>query len=385
MSQEEPVLNMNRQALEAQEEKFLASYAVHSSKTLGRRHSEEEHDFRKPFQRDRDRVIHSGAFRRLEYKTQVFVNTEGDYYRTRLTHTLETAQIARTLARNLCLNEDLVEASALCHDLGHTPFGHAGQEIMNELMQGQGGFEHNLQSLRIVDELEKRYPQFPGLNLCEETREAIAKHSPERTQGFPEGWPSLEGQLVDVVDSIAYLAADLDDGLHSGILRVEELVDLELFRKAHEKVKKKVGFFDMKLYRRPLISEIINLLVQDLLSQTTANLKQNDVRNLCDVRQAQGLLVTFSQDMGRAKGKTHEFLQRCFYGHWRVRRMAVRAQKILTSLFETFVAHPDILPPEHQENCHCYGVEKGVCDYIAGMTDRFALEEVSRLNLPSRN
>ncbi|MGE4158939.1 MAG: dGTP triphosphohydrolase, partial [Planctomycetota bacterium] len=251
---------LTRHDLEQREESLLGPYAVFSGRTKGRVHDEAPHPYRTEFQRDRDRVIHSSAFRRLEYKTQVFVNHEGDYYRTRLTHTLETAQIARTLARSLRLNEDLVETAALAHDLGHTPFGHAGQDVMDELMKPHGGFEHNLQSLRIVELLETRYPQFPGLNLCEESREAIAKHSPKDVMGLPPGWPSLEGQLVDTVDSIAYLSADLDDGLRSGILTPEQISSLDLVSQALERVRQKSPHLDFREHRRPLISEIINIL-----------------------------------------------------------------------------------------------------------------------------
>lgn len=359
---------------------MLAPYAVFSGRTKGRIHVEDPHPFRTEFQRDRDRVIHSSAFRRLEYKTQVFVNHEGDYYRTRLTHTLETAQIARTLARSLRLNEDLVETAALAHDLGHTPFGHAGQDVMDELMKPHGGFEHNLQSLRIVELLETRYPQFPGLNLCEESREAIAKHSPKGVRGLPEGWPSLEGQLVDSVDSIAYLSADLDDGLRSGILTPEQISSLDLVKEALAHVRRKSPGLDMREHRRPLVSEIINILTRDLMEATALALGAQGIDSLGKVRGAAQPLVGFSEDVGRAKGRTHAFLMEHFYRHHKVQRMAVRAREVLTKLFETFCRHPEALPAAHQENCRRFGRERAVCDYIAGMTDRFALEEVGQIS-----
>ena len=251
---------LNRRDIEKREREIYASYAVLAESSAGRKHVGNQDPRRSCFQKDRDRIIHSSAFRRLEYKTQVFVNHEGDYYRTRLTHTLETAQIGRTVARALSLNEDLVEAAALAHDLGHTPFGHAGQDAMNELMKDHGGFEHNLQSMRIVDFLERRNPKFPGLNLSLETREAIGKHSPHGIEGLPKGWCSLEGQLVDIVDSVAYLAADLDDGLQSGILNLDQLQELELVQRAIEKIKDRGQSTDFKKTRHPLISRIISIV-----------------------------------------------------------------------------------------------------------------------------
>lgn len=380
MGHQRHIAILTRKDLEQREETFLGPYAVFSGRTKGRIHAEDPHPFRTEFQRDRDRVIHSSAFRRLEYKTQVFVNHEGDYYRTRLTHTLETAQIARTLARSLRLNEDLVETAALAHDLGHTPFGHAGQDVMDELMKPFGGFEHNLQSLRIVELMETRYPQFPGLNLCEESREAIAKHSPKDVMGLPPGWPSLEGQLVDTVDSIAYLSADLDDGLRSGILTPEQISKLDLVSQALDRVRLKAPDLDIREHRRPLISEIINILTHDLMESTALALDLEGVDSLAKVRSARQPLVGFSIEVGRSKARVHTFLMEHFYRHHKVQRMAVRAREVLFKLFETFCRHPEALPAAHQENCRKFGKERAVCDYIAGMTDRFALEEVAQIS-----
>jgi dGTPase len=373
---------LDRQAIEERELSLLCPYAVLSSKTQGRQHESQKDPFRTCFQQDRDRVIHSSAFRRLEYKTQVFVNHEGDYYRTRLTHTLETAQIGRSAARSLGLNEDLVEAAALAHDLGHTPFGHAGQDAMNSLMKEFGGFEHNLQSMRIVDFLEIHNPEFRGLNLSVETREAIAKHSQHKMEGMPAGWCSLEGQLVDIVDSVAYLAADLDDGLHSGILNFDQLNELELVKAAREKIKSLGKSTDFSRTRHPLISQIISILVEDLITQSQKNIEESKVDSLEDVRSYKDQLIGFSNDIAQVKGRTHVLLNTNFYQHPRVKRMSHKAFVFLNQLFDIYMKTPELLPLEHQNNFDDFGVPRVLCDYISGMTDRFAINELAQLSIP---
>jgi len=375
---------LHREKIEEREHQLYAPYAVYSDQSEGRQHPSQPDLWRSCFQQDRDRIIHSSAFRRLEYKTQVFVNHEGDYYRTRLTHTLETAQIGRTVARALGLNEDLVEAAALAHDLGHTPFGHAGQDAMNDLMKDYGGFEHNLQSMRIVDHLEIHNPQFSGLNLSVETREAIAKHSPHAINDLPEGWCSLEGQLVDIVDSVAYLAADLDDGLQSGILTLKQLNELELVQQAVDKIKSRGKSTDFSQTRHPLISQIISILVEDLITHSYHIVKESKVNSLEEVRAHKDKLISFSKDVARIKGKTHVFLNDNFYQHPRVKRMSYKAYSFLNQLFNIYMNASNMLPIEHQKNYEAFGVPRTICDYIAGMTDRFAMTELAQLTIPAK-
>lgn len=373
---------VGREFFEKLENEKLASYAAMSSASSGRKYSEQEHAFRTAYQRDRDRIIHSTAFRRLEYKTQVFVNHEGDHYRTRLTHSLEAAQIARTIARALQLNEDLTEALTLAHDLGHTPFGHSGEDTMNLLMQEHGGFEHNLQALRIVDLLEERYPDFAGLNLTFETREGIVKHSSSWTQRaskeFQDGMePVLEAQLVDLADEIAYTNHDLEDGLSSQILSLGDLRDIELWNEHFE--DEGLSVEDARLPIRIAVRGIINTLTTDLIRQTGENLETYDIKSLDGVRRHKGRIVAFTPSTVAKKDTLQAFLFNNLYRHHRVVRMAEKARRVVRDLFRAYTSNPLQLPPHIAHHIPDHGLERVVCDYIAGMTDRFALDEHSKL------
>jgi dGTPase len=374
---------VDRGAQEAWEEQHLAPYGMKSSASRGRRFLESEHPLRTRYQRDRDRVIHSSSFRRLEYKTQVFVNHEGDNYRTRLTHTLEAAQIARTVARALALNEELTECLTLGHDLGHTPFGHSGERVMDELMTGHGGFEHNKQTLRILEQLEVRYPEFPGLNLSWEVREGIIKHQPESDAHAPEEYapgeaPTLEAQLVDFVDEIAYNNHDIDDGLTSGMITIEQIRAVGLFREAHDVVLAR-GIEDDRILRHQVVRLIIDRCTQDLLETTLRQLHDARVQSVADVREAGRRLVAYTPPMAAQVRELKEFLLKNMYRHYRVVRMGDKAGRILSDLFQSFIAQPLQLPPRFQERIAQEGVYRVVCDYIAGMTDRFALDEHRKL------
>jgi dGTPase len=373
---------LTREALAQIEEEQLAPYAAKSGQTRGRVYPDEEHLYRSPYQRDRDRIIHTTAFRRLEYKTQVFVNYEGDYYRTRLTHTLEATQIARTIARALRLNEDLTEAITLVHDLGHTPFGHAGEETLGHLMKDHGGFNHTEQTLRIVDELERRYPRFPGLNLTWEVREGIVKHETEYdaadTSGFEPGLrPTLEAQVVNIADEIAYNTHDLDDGLRSGLLRPDDLEEegVTLWREATATIK--APFSEMTRHR--IIRYLIDREVTDVIRSTTARLRQAGISSLQDVRNHPAPLVGYTDELAAHNRDLKGFLYRRMYRHYRVVRMAVKARRFLTELFEAYVSEPNQLPADTQSRLENTALHRVVCDYIAGMTDRYALQEHSRL------
>jgi dGTPase len=374
---------VNRLRQEAWEASHLAAYGMKSAQSRGRRYPEDEHPLRTRYQRDRDRVVHSSSFRRLEYKTQVFVNHEGDNYRTRLTHSLEGATIGRTVARALGLNEELVECLVLGHDLGHTPFGHSGERVMDELMRDHGGFEHNRQTLRILETLERRYPEFPGLNLTWEVREGMIKHKPESDAQAPPEYapgeaPTLEAQLVDFVDEIAYNNHDIDDGLTSGMISVEQIRAVRLFREAHDAVVAS-GLADERVLRHQVVRRIIDRCSQDLLENTLANLRAASVASVEDVRGAGRRLVAYSPPMGAAVRELKDFLYRNMYRHYRVVRMGDKAGRILRDLFQAFVAEPLQLPPRHQERIEDEGLPRVVCDYIAGMTDRFALDEHRKL------
>ncbi len=372
---------LSRERLEAEEERFLASYGMKSSQSRGRRYKETEHPYRSSFQRDRDRIIHSTAFRRLEYKTQVFVNHEGDYYRTRLTHTIEVAQVARTVARALGLNEDLTEAIALAHDLGHTPFGHAGEETLSELMKDSGGFEHNRQGLRVVDKLEKKYREFDGLNLTYEVREGIIKHHtpydlPEYREFEPDKSPALECQVVSLADEIAYTSHDLDDGLKAGLLGEKELREIKLWSSIYDEVAKKVS--EEEKIRYETIRSLINLLVNDLIVETERRLQHFQIKSVAEVRERKSI-VSFSSALEEGYRGLKLFLLERMYRHYRVIRMAEKAHRVIESLFEVYRKEPKQLPPSARESLKKEAIERLVCDYIAGMTDRFALEEYKKL------
>jgi dGTPase len=364
----------------------LAAYAVTPQSSRGRRIQEAAPESRNEFQRDRDRIVHSTAFRRLEYKTQVFVNHEGDHFRTRLTHSLEVAQIARSVARALGLNEDLTEAIALAHDLGHTPFGHAGQDALNECMRGHGGFEHNLQSLRVVDQLEQRYAAFDGLNLCFETREGVLKHcSAKQAEQLAEVGerflrkqrPSLEAQLANLADEIAYNNHDVDDGLRSGLLPLERLQSVAIFRRHLEAVRALYPALSERRLIHETIRRMINALATDLIQRSQANIAEAGPGSVDEVRAAPAL-IDFSAQMRREQQELKEFLHANLYRHYHVNRAAAKARRIVRELFEAFHGEPRLLPPEFQEQSQREGV-RAVADYVAGMTDRYAIREHRRL------
>jgi dGTPase len=373
----------SRPELERLEEQQLAPYACLSKYSKGRHYPEDEPDYRTVFQRDRDRILHTTAFRRLEYKTQVFFNYEGDYFRTRLTHTLEVAQIGRTIARALGANEDLVETICLAHDLGHSAFGHSGETTLARLMRDFGGFDHNKQSLRIVTILEKRYPDFPGLNLTWEVREGIVKHETEydivdASEYNPELRGHLEAQIANVADELAYTAHDLDDGLKSGMITPQSLEGIALWEILLESVGIQKNNFD-ELARRRIIRRLIGLEVSDLVYQTNMRLKESNVRS---VEELQGLpypVIGFSEDLHRRNRQLKDFLFTKLYRHYRVVRMAVKAERTLMDLFSAYTGEPSTLPPHIQDQIQEYGLERTVCDYLAGMTDRFAIEEHKKL------
>ena len=374
---------VDRRAWEERERQFLAAYAMKSADSRGRRHDEPEHPLRTRYQRDRDRIVHSSSFRRLEYKTQVFVNHEGDNYRTRLTHSLEGAQIGRTVARALGLNEELTECLVLGHDLGHTPFGHSGERVMDELMRDHGGFEHNRQTLRILEVLERRYPDFLGLNLTWEVREGIIKHQPESDHSAPEEYapgqaPTLEAQLVDFVDEVAYNNHDVDDGLTSGMIDVDGLREVTLFRTAHDAVLARGGV-EERIVRHQVVRRIIDRCCRDLIDTTLRRLDEAKVESVADVRQAGGRLVGYSPDVAAQVRELKDFLLTNLYRHYRVVRMGNKAGRLLRDLFEAYAAEPLQLPPRHQERIAEDGAQRAVCDYLAGMTDRFALDEHRKL------
>jgi dGTPase len=370
----------------------LSPVAQRGSESRGRRHPEHEHPYRSVYQRDRDRIVHSRAFRRLEYKTQVFVNHEGDHYRTRLTHSIEVSLIGRTVARALGLNEDLVESLALSHDLGHTPFGHLGEDVLAGALAGHGGFDHNRQTLRIVERLEDRYAQFPGLNLTWEVREGIAKHAgpidaaaaPEFAEYEPELQPPLEAQLIDFADEIAYNHHDIDDGLEAGLLDVDALAGENplLGRPLAEARSGLAGARERQVHTRALRG-LIDTLVTDLIETTRDNIEAAGVRSTDDVRRAGRPLVGFSPPVQEADRVLKAYLQRHLYRHHRIERMKDKARRVLLALFERYRANPRLLPDETRARVAADGLERVIADYIAGMTDRYAIEEHQRLFDPT--
>jgi len=373
----------DRAAVEWEEAERLAPFAVRSVESRGRIHSEPDHPYRTAFQRDRDRIVHARAFRRLEYKTQVFVYREGDHYRNRLTHTLEGSQISRTIARALRLNEDLAEAVALAHDLGHTPFGHAGERVLSDLMRNHGGFDHNRQSLRIVDLLEDRYPTFRGLNLTSETREGILKHGCrwEHPVPVPElaSQPSLEAQVVDVSDEIAYTNADLDDGLRSALLSTELLSGVGLWRETRAQVVSELGDVAEAVLHAQTVRAIINRLVTDLVESSAARLAESGVASVEDVRRTERPLIGFSAEIERGKRELKSFLYDNLYHHPRVLEMSDNGARILSDLFKVFGDDPSLLPDHVCDRFAEDGEARAIADYTAGMTDRFAMAEHDRL------
>lgn len=359
----------------------LLPAAMRSSATLGRRHAEPAHPYRDEFQRDRDRIIHSAAFRRLEYKTQVFVNGEGDHYRTRLTHTLEVCQIARTVARALHLNEDLAEAAALSHDLGHTPFGHAGERELDQLLENEGGFNHNAQGLRVVDLLEKRYPDFDGLNLTFEVREGFVRHGgravAEKQSEFPPGdAPLLEVAATMIADDIAYLAHDMDDGLYSGMVAGAELKNLELWRMASDVPE--FDDFPPSLKRTTGVRRLINILVTDLVENSRQNIVRFELVSVEKAREIRQKAINFSNEVDAMRKELKAFLFSNFYRHPNVMEVMEEARKKLRRIYSRYVHEPDLMPLEYRKLADIYGVARAAADYVAGMTDRFAKEEFAK-------
>lgn len=374
-------------------EAHLAPYAARSEASRGRRFPEPPPASRTEFQRDRDRIIHSTAFRRLEYKTQVFVNHEGDLFRTRLTHSIEVAQIARSIARNLRLNEDLVEAISLAHDLGHTPFGHAGQDALNACMKDFGGFEHNLQSLRVVDELEEHYGAFDGLNLMFETREGILKHCSVSNAGrlgdigqrfIDNKQPTLEAQLANLADEIAYNNHDIDDGLRSGLMSTMQLDEVDFWGRHRSEVETVFPGISGRRAIHETIRRMINALIVDLIHASQARIQEAGLKTIDDVRNAPAL-ITFSDEMRKEASLLKSFLRQNLYRHYQVNRMTSKARRIIKEMFEAFMQEPRLLPPDYQMPAEIRSEERErlqarkVADYIAGMTDRYAMREHRRL------
>ncbi len=378
-----------RQELEREEKNLLSSYAAKSADSKGRAYKEKEHPYRTAFQRDRDRIIHSSAFRRMEYKTQVFVNHEGDYYRTRLTHSLEASQIARVIASALRLNADLVETITLAHDLGHTPFGHAGEDELKSLMKDRGGFDHNLQSLRIVDFLEENYPDFRGLNLTYESRVGLFKHpelaleAQKRGMGKFEPFksPMLESQVVDLADEIAYDNHDIDDGLTSGLITEAELDKIGLWREAKKIARPSVST-KPSVRRYQIIRTLINLEVTDLLTQSQKNIKKSNIRTFKEAMDLDRFCISFSAALWKQREELRQFLKTRLYRHYRVVRMTDKARRFIRALFDVYLAQPEQLPPGSQKRLKSEGAHRVICDYIAGMTDRYAQDEYKKFFEP---
>ena len=377
---------IKRQDIEVLESRTLSPCAVKSGESWGRGFREKEHPYRTRFQRDRDRIIHASAFRKLEYKTQVFVYHEGDYYRTRLTHTLEVAQIARSICKSLQLNEDLAEAIALSHDLGHPPFGHTGQKVLNHLMKNHGGFEHNKQSLRIVKFLERRYPEFEGLNLSWEVLEGISKHSRDPDNPLLQReefrFPSLEGQVADFADGIAYNAHDLDDGITSNLLDLGQLRKVALWRENEKILDEQYTGLDFEMKKYQVVRRLINDLVTDFRKTTQKNIKKYGIQSADDVRSCEKRVAGFGPEIGAKNQELKKFLYANMYRHRHVRRMEFKAELYLTELFKAYNKIPELLPDTLlQENGHG-SLERRICDYVSGMTDRSSIGEYKKLFSP---
>jgi dGTPase len=374
-----------RQELEKRERQILAPYAQFSAETRGRKYPEEPAEWRTHFQRDRDRVIHARAFRRLEYKTQVFLNGTGDHLRTRLTHTIEVAGIARNIARALRINEDLTETIALAHDLGHSPFGHTGEEALNHLMKGRGGFEHNLQSLRVVELLEQKYPRFPGLNLSWEVREGLAKHSttydqPDRHPGFQATSPSLEAQVANLADEITYYSHDMDDGITSGLLTEKQLNhDVQIWSDAARRMKREYGDLADESRRYFIIRCIIDDQVRDVVQTTEKRILQSGVKSADDVRLQTKPLVRYSAARHQVNRQVREYLYQNLYYNPEVHEPNRRAVRMLEELFHYSLEHHQAIGEQSRKRARTDGWHRAVCDYLAGMTDRYAVQEHQRL------
>jgi dGTPase len=377
----------NRENLEKVEDVILAPYAVHAKNSKGRRFSESEPGFRTCFQRDRDRILHTSAFRRLEYKTQVFINYEGDYYRTRLTHTLEVTQIGRSIARALGANEDLVETICMAHDLGHPPFGHSGEATLNMMMKDFGGFNHNHHSYRIVTEIEKRYPDFPGLNLTWEVLEGMVKHETEYDKTDimefdPQLQGHLEAQITNVADELAYTSHDLDDGLRSGMITTEMLDGIELWDMVVENYGPASGSLN-DLSRHQIIRELVGLEVNSMIFNSNDRIEKSGIKTLQELQALPYKVVGFDDLMKNRNRILKDFLYKNMYRNHRVVRMQQKAERVLSELFTAYVKEPAMLPNQYQLQIDEKGKERTICDYLAGMTDRFAVDEYQRLFDPA--
>jgi len=377
----------------------LAPYAANNESSLGRRYPEDIPRHRSEFQRDRDRIIHSTAFRRLEYKTQVFVNHEGDLFRTRLTHSIEVAQMSRTIARALHLNEDLSEAIALAHDLGHTPFGHTGQDALNACMKDYGGFEHNLQSLRVVDELEEKYANFNGLNLTFESREGILKHCSIKNaeqlgdvgkRFINKTQANIEAQMVNLADSIAYNSHDVDDGLRSGFITIEQLRETQFFQSLYAKVEKQYPRLDDKRTIYEIVRRMIDEQIKDLIAESAIKIEQANPQSITDIRNNKESLIAFSNNMYEMHLELKRFLRENLYRHYRVHRMSHKAGNVISKLFQALLNDLRLMPPEYKNKARQEEEKNGdsgrariVSDYIAGMTDRYAIKEYKRIFDPT--
>ena len=379
-----------REMLEAREDEYLAPYAMRSSLGRGRAFDEDEHAYRTAYQRDRDRIIHTTAFRRLEYKTQVFVYSEGDHYRNRLTHSVEVAQVGRTLARSLGCNEDLTEAISLAHDLGHPPFGHVGEETLNHLMQHHGGYDHQKQTYRIITDLERRYPDHPGLNLTYEVREGVVKHDTsydivDARDYCPDERGTLECQLANLADEIAYNTSDMDDGLGSGILDPEAVKELAISQRVLESLGEgKDADLSHALMRHRFVRRLVGIEISDTIAATEANIEAAGITSLAELRAQPGNVANYTAEMQELNLELKQYLFKSFYRHFRVVRMATKAERLIRGLFDAYIAQPLQLPLETQRRAeeHVEGLHRVVCDYIAGMTDRYAIQEHKRLYDP---
>jgi dGTPase len=389
-------LSNRRFAIDGRPGRPLAAYACHPERTRGRRHLEPEDPLRSPFQRDRDRIVHSTAFRRLEYKTQVFVSHEDDHLRTRLTHTLEVAQIARTAARALGLDEDLAEAVALAHDLGHSPFGHAGEDALDAVLAAHGGFDHNVQTLRVITLLERRYAEFDGLNLCWETLEGVVKHNGPLRGGVPPyvasysaghdleltSYPGAEAQIAALADDIAYANHDLDDGLRAALFEIADLAELPLVGAAFERVAARYPGIEPPRLIHESLRRLIGLMVVDLVEETGRRLAALPRAEVAAIRSHDRPVAGFSAEVGESLQKLRAFLYSRMYGHYKVKRMQLKARQVVQELFASLLEHPDCLPPDWRARAGAPGDAQtalAIADYIAGMTDRFALDEHERL------
>lgn len=379
-----------REMLEEREDVFLAPYAMRSSQSRGRAYAEDEHRYRTAYQRDRDRIIHTTAFRRLEYKTQVFVYSEGDHYRNRLTHSVEVAQVGRTLARSLGCNEDLTEAICLAHDLGHPPFGHVGEATLDHLMQHHGGYDHQKQTYRIITDLERRYPEHPGLNLTYEVLEGVVKHDTsydivDARDYHPDERGTLECQLANLADEIAYNTSDMDDGIRSGILEASAVKKLAISQRVLASLGEDSNAdLSQAMTRHRFVRRLVGIEISDTIQATEANIKGAGIETLAQLRAHPQNVADYSQEMQELNLELKQYLFKNFYRHYRVVRMATKAERLIRALFDAYIEQPLQLPlePQHKAEVEAGGLYRTVCDYIAGMTDRYAIQEYNRLYDP---